>query len=799
MVGYCPIDHRISSRVCASLIIIAGIVVPAQAAESSSFSVQAMPLDQAVVRLGEQARVSIGGTDPRMRTVTAHRVQGRMSLAAALRKMLRGTGFTFVMIDARTVRIMAGPLPRATRPRPAVKAKPKPTPVNPPLEPEAPGAPPVEIIVTASKQSQPLSRYPGTAHVELIGGPGLTEERGSAALMSRLPELSSTNLGPGRNKLFIRGVADSSFSGPTQSTVGMYLGDLRLTYNAPEPDLLYYDIDRIEVIEGPQGTLYGAGSLGGIVRIMPKRPNLQTFGAETSLGYSLSADSADGYDIAGTLNIPIVADRVGLRLVGYKQVEGGYIDNLTLGQPDINKSRIQGVRLSLEMDPGDDWRMSLNGVLQNIDTRDGQYAQTGLARLSRAASIAQPADNDFRGANLVIGKSWNMFDLVSSFGFVDHRIDERFDPSSQIGAGTAYDRAEHVRLITQETRLSSKPASRVTWVAGLSYVLSVDTVKQSLGALPTPPVISAARSEKNEIAVFGEASFPVSDRLSLTGGARVVRAKSDGQVIGSNAEPTRSQLRLLPTAAITWRPRDRLQAYARLQTGFRSGGLSVDPLGMITRFRSDKIYTAEAGIRFGGAASQDAASLSGSAAISQTYWRDIQADLLDANGLPITLNIGSGHITGFQGNLAWRPDRNLLLEGAIFVNASGLDSPALKLAGREHASLPNVPHYGGRLSLRWRQPLGDKLTLQTDGILRYRSASKVGTLPPLLLEQGEYFETEIGTSLIWGKWTLGLSISNLFNSVENSFSFGNPFTVALGNEITPLRPRTLRMSIGAEF
>jgi outer membrane receptor protein involved in Fe transport len=72
--------------------------------------------------------------------------------------------------------------------------------------------------------------------------------------------LFSTQLGPGRNKLFIRGVADSSFTGPTQATVGQYLGDVRLNYNAPDPDLNLYDIARVEVVEGPQGTLYGAGS-----------------------------------------------------------------------------------------------------------------------------------------------------------------------------------------------------------------------------------------------------------------------------------------------------------------------------------------------------------------------------------------------------------------------------------------------------------------------------------------------------------------------------------------------------------
>ena len=96
--------------------------------------------------------------------------------------------------------------------------------------------------------------------------------QGSEAVLDRLPMLASTSLGPGRNKIYIRGVADSSFNGPSQSIVGQYLGDVRLTFNAPDPDLQLYDMRRVELLEGPQGTLYGTGSLGGILRLVPNGP-----------------------------------------------------------------------------------------------------------------------------------------------------------------------------------------------------------------------------------------------------------------------------------------------------------------------------------------------------------------------------------------------------------------------------------------------------------------------------------------------------------------------------------------------
>ncbi len=772
---------------------------PVAAAEARSFEIPALPLDQALMRLGEQAGVSVGGSDPRISLARSKPVSGKMTLANALRKMLRGSGLTFVIVDSRTVRIIAAPPERQRQLKPLVRAKsqlqPKELAVRDPVSvPE-----PKEIVVTASKQSQPLSRYPGTARVEQIGAPGLNAERGTAALVGRLPELSSTNLGPGRNKLFIRGISDSSFSGPTQSTVGLYLGDMRLTYNAPDPDLRFYDVDRIEIIEGPQGTLYGAGVLGGIVRIMPNRPDLEKFAARASLGSTHTDRGAPGYDVEGMINVPLWKDRVALRVVGYEQVEGGYIDNPQLGQRNTNRTTIDGARISLEIDPGDAWRLSAMGVIQNLDTRDGQYAQRSLPKLSHNAAISQPHDNDFRGLNVVIGKSWRELELTSSFSIIDHILDERFDPARVAGPASAFDRVSRYKMLVHETRLASRPGAWISWVGGIGYTDSRDRTEQFLGELPDPPRISSVQSEKSEIALFGEATVPVSERLSITGGSRVVRAQVSGEIVGNEAEPTRRQWRVLPTAALSWRPHGRLQAFARVQTGFRSGGLAIDQAGSTNRFESDQIYTAEAGVRFGDASQILSTPISGSATIFHTGWSDIQADLLDINGLPTTLNIGNGHIDGVQAAVNWRPNQELSFEGAAFVNRSRLDNPSAELMDLDNIPLPNIPRYGGRLSVRWARQLSAGLTFQTDAIIRYRSGSNVGTLPPLLLEQGEYAEADLAAMLRSESWQLTLDLTNVFNARKNSFAFGNPFTASLGDQITPLRPRSLRVGISFGF
>lgn len=784
----------------ASIFILVCAAAPAEAAEPRQYAIPAMPLDQALVRLGEQAGISVGGGDPRMRTAISRAVRGRMTLVQALRRMLSGTGFGYVFVDARTVRIVAVPIPAPKPPKPpkpakAVKPIPKPRPPAPEkASPATSDPPPVEIIVTANKQNQPLSDYAGTVRVADIGAIGLSAEAGTSALVARIPELNSTNLGPGRNKIFIRGIADSSFNGPTQSTVGLYLGDLRLTYNAPEPDLRYYDVARVEILEGPQGTLYGAGALGGIIRIVPNAPDSDRFHARASGGYAMSSNGNDSHDVGGMLNIPLVPGNLAARIVGYKQIEGGYIDNVGLNQRDTNRTRVEGARATLEATPGNGWRIALSGVLQNIDTRDGQYAERGLAPLTHNATVAQPHDNDFRGGDFVIAKSWKNVEFLSSTGIIRHNLSERFDASS-VSVGTVYDREEHIKMVVHETRLSSRGHGRSSWVAGISYVSNIDSMEQFLGEPTSPNSISAVRNEKEEIALFGEATLPLTDRLTVTAGSRLLRSKTAGEVIGTEIEPTRASWRVLPTFGFAWKPSDHFQTFARFHSGYRSGGVAVEPSGNIDRFSSDKIYTGEIGARFGDAQS----SISGSVGASFAKWNDIQADLLNATGFPTTLNIGNGHVAGFQAELAWRPASSILIESAIFANRSGLDSPAIDLAGLRDVPLPNIPRYGARISGRWTYELSPAMRLQTDATLRYRSGSNVGTLPPLVLEQGEYVEADLGAVLDAGKWKLSLDMTNVFNAKENSFSFGNPFTASLGRDITPLRPRTVRIGVSLGF
>jgi iron complex outermembrane recepter protein len=777
---------------------------PALADARHSFNIPAQRLDTALIALGGQAHISIGGVDARLAVTQSRAVRGTMPVARALQIMLRGTGFDFAPVDAQSIRIIRA-VPKPAKPVPPPKpTTPKPSKLRPAPPPE-PVAQVQDIIVTASKQQQSLDSYPGSAHVERVGGTGMSEQLGTGAFVARIPALTTTNLGPGRNKIFVRGIADSSFSGPTQSTVGLYLGDLRLTYNAPEPDLRLYDIDRIEVIEGPQGTLYGAGALGGIIRIMPKAPQIDAFHASASAGVSATKGAASGSDVGGVVNIPLIRDDASLRIIGYRQIEGGYINNLD-GKMNLNRTRIAGGRATLRIRPGSDWTIDLGAVAQNIDTSGSQYAEIGLPPRAHAANIDQPHDNDFKATNLVIMKKWDRLSLLSSTGIVQHDLSERFDATGYLGQPDVlvYDASNKISLMTHETRLSYDGNGQNTWVAGISLLRSIDRIERKLGPVGAPQSLASLRDEKQEMALFGEATQTIGQNWSATMGARLARALSLGELIGGTGpefEPRRTQLRFLPTAALSWKPHPDLLAYLRYQSGFRSGGIAISSgqINTATRFESDEIKTVELGLRLGGAAEGRSGRISGGIAASYSRWNSIQADLISTDGLPYTANIGNGAIYGLEANARWRPTDRFSLDAALFVNNSALNSPAMGFEESAERPLPNVAKTGGRFSAVWEGRISSQLTFKLDGTLRYVGQSSLGTTAPLILEQGEYVQADMAAALDAGAWQITLDASNLLNKSGNSFSYGNPFSVGQGKQITPLRPRTIRIGLHFGF
>ncbi len=148
-----------------------------------------------------------------------------------------------------------------------------------------------------------------------------------------------------------------------------------MSYNAPDPDLQLYDFKRVEVLEGPQGTLYGAGSLGGILRLVPNSPDPSNATATFSGGLLATQHGEFGGDLSAMANLPIERERLALRAVVYGASEGGYIDDVGRGERNVNRVGVMAVGRPLLWTPGDEWQIELTGLAQFIAAQDGQYAE----------------------------------------------------------------------------------------------------------------------------------------------------------------------------------------------------------------------------------------------------------------------------------------------------------------------------------------------------------------------------------------------------------------------------------------
>lgn len=767
------------------------------AAQEVAFNIPAGRLSDALVSLGAQAGITVGASDPNLASVRSRPVRGRMTVREALSRLLAGTGYRFAFVAPRTVRVTRIANAGAAR-RPVVPPAPPPPP--PPEPPE------IQIVVTGSKQQTPLENFAGTVRMIDIASAdaGRFGVRGTESVVARLPMLSSTNLGTGRNKVFIRGIADSSFNGPSQTLVGQYLGDVRLTYNAPDPDLQLYDFKRVEVLEGPQGTLYGAGSLGGILRLVPNSPDPSNASAVLSGGLLATQHGELGRDLSAMVNLPIERERVTLRAVVYGASEGGYIDDAGRGERDVNRVGVLGGRAALLWTPGDEWQIELTGVAQFIGARDGQYAERGLPPLTRRSNFAQPFENDYQLGALTVRRRTRSLELISTTSVVRHDLETQFDATEPLAGASPRLFAEDVALtlFTHETRLSRPNADGAGWVLGFALLRNTSEVRRRIGPPAAMLPIANARNETIEVAAFGQTSLPINDRLTATLGGRLSVARSDGKALDTHEdldEPARTDVQASPTAALSWRAGDDVLLYARYQKGFRVGGLAVFATATGTaaeRYESDRLTTVEAGIRLG---KPGTSPISFNAALSYAWWGDIQADLIDEHGLPYTTNLGDGGIAGIEMEASWQVTPRLRLDAAAFLNGSSLTGPAPAFAAVDETDLPNIAAAGARIGANFRAQLAEGTELSVDGAINYVGASQLGIGAPLDVEQGDYFNSQIGARIDLGRLGVSVDVDNLLDVRGNRFAFGNPFGLETRSQVTPLRPRTVRVGVDVAF
>lgn len=485
-----------------------------------------------------------------------------------------------------------------------------------------------EIVVTAQKREEKLNRVPisisalSEAHLEKLGAKDLA---GFAREIPGLSVQAATN--GGAPSIVIRGI--SSAAG--DATVGVYIDDtpvqaVKSSFSAdPTPKL--FDIERVEVLRGPQGTLYGASSEGGTVRFITPKPSLTEFTARARTEFSSTEDGAPSYEIGVAAGGP-VAEQLGLRGSVYYRTDGGYIDRVSrvdgsVIDEDANSNETLAARLAANVAPNDSLEIlpSIYYQRARADHLPLSYSTSGALRV--ADTVATPGEDRFVLPGLTINYDFGAARFTSVSSYFERRDEQQFDYSTittdlLFGAAILpgfenYHSASNTRTtqknFTQEFRLSSpNEAGPFGYTLGVFYQHAqtgfrqrvvepeLDGLVQTLVGAPLEAVFGigllpgglsysqSSATTVEQIAVFGEASYELTSQLKLLLGARVSQVdvesefSADGLYNGGPTAPEllgvqrASETPINPKVTFSYQISNDDMVYATASRGFRAGG-----------------------------------------------------------------------------------------------------------------------------------------------------------------------------------------------------------------------------------
>ncbi|RZJ98633.1 MAG: TonB-dependent receptor [Brevundimonas sp.] len=774
----------------------APVVAEAQDRSSVAVLIAPQPLRSALLDFGLQAGVSIDAAGSE-RCGPSRGVRGRLSVETALSRLTLGTHCVANRVGPGAWRIvrLSPTAPAAARSFPPPESS-VPTQLD-------------EVVVTAARSDHLLlSRAPyGLSSLDglTLERAGVTDLEGVAA---RVAGLTVTNLGPGRDKLFVRGMADGPVAGQAQALIGLYLDDVRLTYDAPDPALRLADIERVEVLRGPQGALYGAGSIGGVVQVVTRAPDLTGFYGRASAEAALTSGGASSDTVELMINAPVLNDRLAVRLVGYDETIGGYVDDTALGLTNSGDMRRQGLRVSTLWSVNPAWTLRAGFIAQTISVDDTQYATLGPdAPYARRRSLGEPSRNDFDGVWASVDGDLGWARLRASSSVQSHGLEARYDatPSAAIFGLTgtaALDQSDDLSAAVHEIRLNGDFGARLSWSAGLffSEYTHNRTVTVSDGRGGAAVLLQQRRDHVDEAALFGEAVYALSDHLKITLGARLFRSgvehRSETSGAPGSVEGDDDLVGVAPRLVVEY-DRGPFVFYALATEGYRGPGFNAGTVGAggqqpFRAVRSDEIVAGEFGARF----TLLAGRLRGRTAVFVADWRDIQSDRFDDRGLPFTANLGDGRNRGVEGEVEWRAG-SWTVDGHAVVNDPELTRPDPGFALGSDSRLPAVADFSVQAGLVHEARLA-QATVRSELRLGYVGPTDIALSPTSTGASAGYLTSQIGVSAEIGRWGVRASIDNLFNRDDDTFSFGNPF-YASGDISTPQRPITGRVALTARF
>jgi outer membrane receptor protein involved in Fe transport len=686
-----------------------------------------------------------------------------------------------------------------------------------------------EIIVTATKRTERLIDAPQSVTVlssEVIARLGATQFRDFA---NTIPGLSFTTTGAGSNQISLRGVTTGLYNNPT---VGIYMDDVPVGSStafgfgarlALDPGL--FDIERIEVLRGPQGTLYGASAMGGLLKYVTRAPSTDAFGIETQLGLSNTRDGSVNYNGAMALNAPIASGKAALRATAFYSRDGGYTDNLALGREDVDRANIYGGRANLLLTPTDTFQIQIGAFAQNI-SRDGKassdFAFSGrpvAGDLEHSRPIAEPweqrlrlvsvkADYDFGTAKLSSISAYQTIDTETVFDtsalFVP-LIDLRYGVEY---GGVGLPDVTSTDKFTQELRLASSGDQKLEWLVGVFYTDEKSSVTEAFAPidLTGQPVSNTLYTFYNptsyeEYAAFGDVTYHFTDRFDVSVGTRyarnrqVFRQEGNGDFGATTPTLRASEDVFTYLANARYHFGERATGYLRYATGYRPGGanfVGFDP-GAPTQFEADRLKSYEAGYK----AETSDRRFGIDAAVYHIDWNKLQV----SRALSGFDNAGEAAIDGLELTLTARPIRNFELTAALAFQDARLEEASADLGARKHEQLPDVADFTGALTADYwfaSSSLQPSIGLTARHVgERMASFDESTRFPQYRLPS--YTSIDLRTGVMFDSVTLQFYVHNVFDergqlSAFNGYSmFGGPAQISI------LRPRTIGVTATTRF
>jgi outer membrane receptor protein involved in Fe transport len=491
---------------------------------------------------------------------------------------------------------------------------------------------PEQIVVTASKRLTKLQKTP--ISITAITGAEI-QKRGITsvtALARDVPGVAIKTSGPGQTEFEIRGLSSAGGSSPT---VGFYLDDTPLTAPAAaqngkvviDPNL--YDLSRIEVLRGPQGTLYGSGSEGGTIRVLTNQPNLAAY--QASVQTTLSGTDGGGLNHGENVmvNLPLIPDVLSLRLVGSESYTSGWIDRIVVGDfpvspglvrgdalaapildqhHGVNDEELQGLRASLLYKPNDQLTITPFIFFQQIQSNGLSDFDSNPGTLAhyQPFDIAEPFADRFFIAGITANTKFDGFDVTSSTSHWNRGASITQDESEQLqyafglpsdtisggGVGPAsITEHDYTRQWSEEIRLTSATNSAFQWLVGGFYSnfdSDYDLISIVPGAVPlfgTADLIEQTQpTHITQYAGFGDISYQITPKLKADAGLRYYAytttvdttisgiVSSTGSSAVANTVGSESNSGVNPKFNLSYQATNDIMFYATAAKGFRPGG-----------------------------------------------------------------------------------------------------------------------------------------------------------------------------------------------------------------------------------